>query len=321
MKPLEGKIALVTGASRGLGKGIAVGLGEAGATIYITGRTLSAAPGEATGSLEETQKAVADAGGVAIPIPVDHRDDEQIGQLFDRLQTEQNGQLDLLVNNAYGAVSTIKANYGKGFWECEPSYWDEVNHVGLRSHYVTSLYAARMMIPRKQGLICTLSSWGGLFPVFGIPYGVGKAACDRLAVELALELKPHHITSLSIWPGIVGTEQFLQFAQRENTNSESAHLFTDQYNWETPLLTGRVIARLAADPHLIQRTGKVHIVAEQALRYGITDREGNQPSSLRSLRFILPMLFPPLRPYAGWVPNFHIPWFGLTTFVLKSPQI
>ncbi|HBQ97937.1 MULTISPECIES: SDR family NAD(P)-dependent oxidoreductase [unclassified Roseofilum] len=321
-KPLEGKIALVTGASRGLGKGIAIGLAEAGATVYITGRTLHTSE-EGMGSLEETQKELEAAGGVGIPVQVDHAEDEQVRLLFERIADEQNGQLDLLVNNAYAAVSMLKETYGEPFWELEPNLWDRVNQVGLRGHYIASVYAARMMVPRKQGLICTLSSWGGLFPIFGVLYGVGKTACDRLALELALELKPHNITSLSIWPGIVGTEKFTQFAQEQassGTLPERGNPFADGFNWETPLLTGRVIACLAADSQIIRRTGKVQIVAEQARRYGVVDREGNQPASLRSLQFILPMIAPQLRDRSTWVPNIYVPWWILMSGVLKSPQ-
>jgi NAD(P)-dependent dehydrogenase (short-subunit alcohol dehydrogenase family) len=322
MKPLEGKIALVTGATRGLGKGIATGLGEAGATVYITGRTLAASP-ETTGSLAETAAAIEQAGGVAIPVQVDHSDDEQIKALFERIQTEQNGQLDLLVNNAYAGVSALRAAYGKPFWESEPDFWDACNRVGLRSHYVASVYAARLMVPRRRGLICTLSSWGGLSYIFGVPYGVGKAACDRLAADMAVELKPHQVTSLSIWPGIVGTELMTQFAAEMglgNGPGGQAESIQDHYNWETPLLTGRAIAALAADTRVMRRTGQVQIVAELAREYGLVDAGGDRPASLRSLRFVLPYAVPALRQYAGLVPDLEMPWPFLLLGPLGSPK-
>ncbi len=322
MKPLEGKIALVTGATRGLGKGIATGLGEAGATVYITGRTLAASP-EATGSLEETAAAVEQAGGVAIALQVDHSDDEQIKALFDRIQTDQNGQLDLLVNNAYAGVPALRAAYGKPFWESEPDFWDACNGVGLRSHYLASVYAARLMVPRRRGLICTLSSWGGLSYIFGVPYGVGKAACDRLATDMAVELKPHQVTSLSIWPGIVGTELMTQFAAEmglgDGPNTQAGAI-KDHYNWETPLLTGRAIAALMADTSVMRRTGQVQIVAELAREYGLVDAGGDRPASLRSLRFVLPYAVPALREYAGWVPDLEMPWPFLLLGPLGSPK-
>ena len=322
-KPLMDKVALVTGATRGLGKGIAVGLGEAGATVYITGRTLDT-QGDQTGTLRETQAAIEAAGGIGIPIQVDHSNDEQVQQLFEQIETEQNGQLDVLVNNAFAGVQAIAQASGDPFWQHDPSLWDAVTNVGLRSHYVASIFAARMMKKRQQGLICTISSWGGMSPIFGTAYGVGKAACDRLAAEMARELKADNIASVAIWPGIVGTEQITQFA--EEMSEEAAvnpqySVMRDRYNWETPLLTGRVIAALAALPNPLPLSGKVQIVAEVAQRYKITDREGNLPASLRSLRFILPSAVPTLRNYSQLMPDLKVPWFLLLLGILPSPKI
>lgn len=322
MPPLTGTIALVTGTTRGLGKGIAIGLGEAGATVYLTGRTLTATE-DGLGSLEETAAAVNQAGGVAIPVQVDHSDDDQIKALFDRIQTEQDGRLDVLVNNAYAGVPALRTAYGKPFWESEPTFWDACNEVGLRSHYVASVYAARLMVPRRRGLICTLSSWGGLSYIFGVPYGVGKAACDRMAADMAIELKPHNIASLSIWPGIVGTELMTQFAAEMGLDQRptgEADAIQDQYNWETPLLTGRVIAALAADAGVLRRTGQVQIVAELARTYGLVDADSQRPASLRSLRFVVPYAVPGLRQYADWVPDLELPWPFLLLGPLGSPK-
>ncbi|MUG98178.1 SDR family NAD(P)-dependent oxidoreductase [Scytonema sp. UIC 10036] len=320
-KYLEGKIALVTGATRGLGKGIAVGLGEAGATVYITGRTLES--NDNSGSLRETESAVRAAGGICIPIQVDHSADEQVRLLFDRIQDEQ-GKLDVLVNNVYSGVQALTEAYGKAFWEREPNFWDACNNVGLRSHYVASVFAARMMAQHQQGLICTISSWGGLSYIFGVPYTVGKAACDRLAADMAIELKPNNITSLSIWPGIVGTEHITRLAaqmkENEATDQQSS-VFKEGYNWETPLLTGRVIAALAADPTLMRRTGKVQIVAELAQYYGLVDQNGERPVSLRSLRFLIPFAIPALRKYSWLVPNINIPWSLLLLSTARSPKV
>ncbi|HEY9736222.1 MAG TPA: SDR family NAD(P)-dependent oxidoreductase [Trichocoleus sp.] len=323
---LTGKIALVTGATRGLGKGIAIGLGEAGATVYVTGRTLSAPTtadnNQSVGSLEETCAAVERAGGVGIPVQVDHSDDDQVRSLFERIQAEQ-GRLDLLVNNAYGGVPAIKEAYGKPFWESGPELWDASNNVGLRSHYIASLYAARMMVPQRQGLICTLSSWGGLSYIFGVPYGVGKAACDRMAADMAVELKPHNVTSLSIWPGIVGTELMTQFAAEMEARAGDAQVASikEGYNWETPLLTGRAIAALAADPNRHRRTGQLQIVAELAREYSLVDANGSRPASLRSLRFVLPFAVPALRQHSEWVPDLEVPWPLLLLGALGSPKI
>ncbi|NBD14783.1 MAG: SDR family NAD(P)-dependent oxidoreductase [Cyanobacteria bacterium] len=322
-KTLSNKVALVTGATRGIGKGIAIGLGEAGATVYITGRTLNATADQ-SGSLTETQSAVEEAGGTCIPVQVDHSDDEQVRQLFEQIEREQNGQLDLLVNNVFAGVKTLAEASGEPFWKNEPSLWDAVANVGLRSHYVTSIYAARLMSQRKQGLICTISSWGGMSYIFGAAYGVGKAACDRLAADMAVELKSENITSVAIWPGIVGTEQFSQFAEQmqgEDNLDPQQSVLRDRYNWETPLLTGRVIATLASDPNPLRLTGKVQIVAELAQRYQIKDQDGNLPASLRSLKFILPSAIPALRQYSWLIPDFKVPWLILLLGVLPSPKI
>jgi len=317
-KNLQGKIALVTGATRGIGKGIAIGLGESGATVYITGRTLEPTNDSLGGSLQETQTAVIEAGGVCIPIQVDHSDDEQIRRLFARIEREQNGQLDILVNNVYGGVQAIREAYGKTFWESEPGFWDATNNVGLRSHYVASIYAARMMTKRKQGIIFTISSWGGMSYIFNVPYGVGKSACDRLAADMAKELKQYNVTSLAIYPGIVGTEQITNFAKEQSSENGNSSLFADGYNWETPLFTGRAIASLASDANIIKYTGKIQVIAEVAKRYGIVDQNGNRPVSLRSLRFISAMAIPFLRNYAWLIPDFTIPWFVIFFLMIGS---
>ncbi len=313
-KHLTGKIALVTGATRGIGKGIAIGLGEAGATVYITGRTLEPNHDSLGGSLQETETAVREAGGICIPVQVDHSDDDQIQQLFARIEREQNGQLDILVNNVYAGVKAIREAFGKPFWESEPSFWDAVNHVGLRSHYVASIYAARMMTKRKTGIIFTISSWGGMSYIFNVPYGVGKSACDRLAADMAKELKEDNVTSLAIYPGIVGTEQITSFAKEQIAENGNSSSFGDGHNWETPLFTGRAIACLASDDNIIKYTGKIQIVAEVAKRYKIVDENGNRPVSLRSLRFILARGIPGLRNYAWLIPDLTIPWL----FILVS---
>jgi NAD(P)-dependent dehydrogenase (short-subunit alcohol dehydrogenase family) len=326
MKHLEGKVTLVTGATRGIGKGIAIGLGEAGATVYVTGRSLnkSNASNEVSGSLAETQSAVEEVGGVCIPVQVDHSDSEQVRLLFERIQDEQNGRLDLLVNNAYSGVQALRDAYGKPFWDCEPSLWDACNNVGLSSHYVASVFAAGMMTKRRSGLICTISSWGGMSYIFGTAYGAGKAACDRLAADMAVELKPHNVASVSIWPGIVGTEHITSMAAQmdeKNATPKNYSLFSERYNWETPLLTGRVIAQLAGSPNVMRRTGRVQIVAELARQYGIVDKDGERPVSLRSLRFLVPFALPGLRKHSWLIPDIKVPWSLLLLSALSSPKI
>ena len=323
---LNGKVALVTGASRGIGRGIAIALGQAGALVYITGRSFNAenTTEPFAGGLVETKSAIEKAGGICIAVPTDHSDDEQVKSLFDQINSEQNGQLDLLVNNAYGGLRSLREANGKPFWEADTSLWDACNQVGLRSHYIASHFAAKMMIQRKQGLIITISSWGGLAPIFGVAYGTGKSACDRLAADMAVELKPFNVASISFWPGIVGTEHFHQLLE-ENLEGTEKNLgfkaIADKFNWETPLFVGRVIAALCTDHNLMQRTGKVQIGAELASRYGVVDEHGYLPASLRSLKFLLPMGLPKLKAQTKFIPDIRVPWWIMLLAVLNSPKI
>ncbi len=181
-----------------------------------------------------------------------------------------------------------------------------------------------MMTQRKQGLIVTISSWGGLAPIFGVAYGTGKSACDRLTADMAVELKPFNVASISLWPGIVGTEQFHQLAE-ENLESAESNLgigaIADKFNWETPLFVGRVIAALGNDLDLMRQTGKVQIVAELAARYEIVDEYEHRPVSLRSLRFLLPQGLPMLKDKAKFIPDLRVPWWIVLLAILKSPKI
>ncbi|MCL2929394.1 MAG: SDR family NAD(P)-dependent oxidoreductase [Trichodesmium sp. MAG_R01] len=322
MTNLKNKVALVTGATRGIGKGIAIALGEASATVYITGRSLKKPyiKDGISGTLEETQVAVEKAGGKCIAIQVDHTDDEQVRLLFERIKNEQQGQLDILVNNAFSGAGALKDAYSKPFWKSEPHLWDSVNNVGLRSHYISSVLAARMMAPRGGGIIFTISSWGGMSYLFGATYGAGKAAKDRLAADMAVELKPDNIASISIWPGIVSTERIINLTHQSD-NSNILNMFGDTKNWETPFFIGRVIATLATEANIMNHTGKVCIVAEVAKKYNIIDENGNCPISIRSLRFLLPITVPALRKYPWLIPNIKVPWFLLLWGKLASPQI
>ncbi|NUN66754.1 SDR family NAD(P)-dependent oxidoreductase (plasmid) [Pseudanabaena biceps] len=322
---LKGKVVLVTGASRGIGKGIAVALGEAGALVYITGRSVNSDSSDPiSSSLLDTKSDVEKTGGICIAVPVDHSNDEQVKSLFEQINREQNGQLDLLVNNAYGGVRSLISSNGKPFWESDINLWDACNQVGLRSHYVASHFAAKMMTQRKQGLIVTISSWGGLAPIFGVAYGTGKSACDRMAADMAVELKPFNVASVSLWPGIVGTEQFHQLANDNLERNESnlgVAVIADKFNWETPLFVGRVIAALCNDPDLMKRTGKIQIGAELAPHYGVFDEYKQRPVSLRSLRFLLSQALPNLKSRAKFIPDLLVPWWLILLTLLKSPKI
>ena len=196
---LTGKVCIVTGASKGIGRGIAVQLGQAGATVYITGRSVD--------KLQECAQEIEKRGGKAVPVATDHSKDDDVKALFERVKSDNDGRLDILVNNAFAGVNMIAQNTGKDFWIEDPvNQWDCINGVGLRNHFICTTYAARMMVEHKDGLIVNLSSVGGLQYLFNVCYGVGKAAKDRMAADCAHELKNSNVTMISLWPGPVKTE-------------------------------------------------------------------------------------------------------------------
>ncbi|XP_014666544.1 PREDICTED: dehydrogenase/reductase SDR family member 1-like [Priapulus caudatus] len=308
---LHGKVCLVTGATRGIGRGIALQLGESGATVYITGRTLKASEGS-KGSLEDTAKEIEDRGGKCIPVQCDHSDDHQVVQLFERIGREQNSRLDVLVNNAYTAVTAIFDSISDkaSFWEQDPKIWDTVNHVGLRNHYLCSVYAARMMVPAKQGLIVNISSVGGLKYLFNVAYGIGKAAVDRMAADCAIELKKSNVAYVSLWPGAVKTELMVGFS--EDREYIKGMLETA----ETVEFSGKCITALALDPNIMKKSGRILLTSELAEEYNIVDLDGTLPDSMRSLRTLL--RFTGWRATADWCPRWlKLPYWTLTVFASK----
>ncbi|MEW5872870.1 MAG: SDR family NAD(P)-dependent oxidoreductase [Chloroflexota bacterium] len=269
MKALQGKIALVTGASRGVGKGIALGLGEAGAVVYLTGRTIEEGKSAANlpGNIYQTADEVTQLGGVGIAVPCDHRNDDQVQAVFERIRAEQN-RLDILVNNVWGGYEhyTDGTEFWKeeGFWDVPVSRWDAMFQAGVRAHYVASVFAAPLMIAQKSGLIVNISFFAAQRNDRGVAYGVAKAASDRMAACMAHELKEHHVTALSLYPGLVRTESVLK-ADFDLSNSES------------PQFIGRAIAALAADPDVASKSGQIVVAAALAQEYGFTDIDGKQP--------------------------------------------
>eukprot|EP00095_Tigriopus_kingsejongensis_P001972 maker-scaffold886_size84816-snap-gene-0.30 protein:Tk01972 transcript:maker-scaffold886_size84816-snap-gene-0.30-mRNA-1 annotation:"dehydrogenase reductase sdr family member 1" len=273
---LKGAVCLVTGASRGIGRGIALQLGEAGAVVYVTGRNAA--------DLEKCSKEISSRGGQGLPIVMDHGNDQQVEELFQRIKQEQDGKLDVLVNNAYAGVNAIFDNMGKPFWETPtPEVWDCINGVGLRGHYMCSVYASRLMVPRKSGLIVNVSSGGGLIYLFNVPYGVGKAACDKMASDCAQELKRANVTMVSLWPGPVKTE-LIQENVLSKENSKSKASFE---NAETVEFAGQAVAHLAADDAKMKKTGKILLTADLAREYGFTDEDGQIHGDMREVKFQL----------------------------------
>jgi len=275
---LSGKVAVVTGASRGVGKGVALALADQGATVYVTGRTVTPGSHPLPGSVGETAAEVDRRGGRGIAVPVDHAKDDQVAALFDRVRREQ-GRLDLLVNNAFSLPEDLTEP--RPFWEKPLSNWEMVD-VGVRSSFVAAWHAARLMVPQKSGLIVATSGYVGVTYTYGVVFGTCKAAVDRMARDMAIELKPHHVASVSLWLS-------LAFTERAERNLRAHPEMTSQTVTNPVIGTsiefpGRVIAALARDPDVMKRSGGTFIAAELAVEYGVTDVDGKAPRSLRAER-------------------------------------
>jgi dehydrogenase/reductase SDR family protein 1 len=272
MDTLNGKVALVTGASRGIGKGIAQVLGEAGATVYVTGRT--ATPAEATvplpGTIHDTAHLVTQSGGLGIAVRCDHRDDRQVQALFQHIMDEQ-GRLDILVNNAWEGYQAKQRGKNSGFktpfWKLPPSFWDTMFQVGVRSHYVASAYSAAIMVQQKTGLIVHITATAGSGYSDNVAYGVSKAAVNRMAADMAHELRNEGVAVIALCPQIVATEMLM--AKRKSQRLEK---------WmETPQFVGRAVLALASDPQIMEKSGQTCFTRELAAEYRFTDVEGHQP--------------------------------------------
>jgi NAD(P)-dependent dehydrogenase (short-subunit alcohol dehydrogenase family) len=283
---LKDCVAVVTGASRGAGRGIAQELGAAGATVYVTGRStrerqpdtygqlmglagLDALPG----SIDETAEEVTRMGGRGVAVRCDHTREDDVAALFERVQREA-GRIDVLVNNAWGGHETFNGVFDAPFWEHPLANWDSMFDRGVRNHLLASRFAAPMMVERKRGLIVTTTFWdrdrylrGNLF------YDLAKASMTRLAFGMAQELRPHGVASLAVSPGWMRTEFVL-----------TGHK-TDEAHWqerpalartESPRYLGRAVVALAGDAGVLGKSGAVHRVADLAGEYGFTDIDGRR---------------------------------------------
>jgi len=272
--PLAGKVALVTGASRGVGKGVALGLGEAGATVYLTGRTVE--EGQAAsllpGTLQAAAEQVTHLGGQGVAVRCDHTRDEETARVFEQIRAEQ-GRLDILVNNVWGGYEHFSDGtqfwLEKGFWDMPLARWDKMFDAGVRAHFACSALAAPLMIAQRCGLIVNISFFAAQKETMGVAYSAAKAACDQMARAMAHELRPHNVAALALYPGLVRTESVLKSAE-----------FFDLSNSESPQFSGRAVAALACDPGLMNKSGQVLVAAALALEYGFTDIDGKQPRPL-----------------------------------------
>jgi len=270
---LKNKIAVVTGASRGAGKGIAEALGAHGATVYVTGRSLKEGDAPLPGTIAATAAAVTAAGGLGIAVACDHANDAEVAALFARVKAEH-GALHILVNNAtFLHDALIQPG---GFWE-KPLELVNILDVGLRSAYVASYFAAPLMVGQRDGLIAFTSSFGSSCYMHGPGYGAQKVGVDKFAKDMAVDLRAHNVATASIWMGMLRTERTQRVMA---TEPEKYAGFWDIA--ETPHYTGHLLAALYADPQRAAKSGQVLIGAELGAEYGLTD-EGRVPPSHRAM--------------------------------------
>ncbi len=269
--PLAGKVALVTGASRGIGKGCALELAAAGASVYITGRTTGTGQHPLPGTVGGTAEEITAAGGTATAVACDHRDDDAVRAVFDRIAEEQ-GRLDVLVNNAFAIPDELTAMLP--FWEVPISNWDDMMDVGTRSAYVASVQAAPVMIDQGDGLIANISSSGATEYAWHVAYGVGKCALDRMTADCARELGDTGVSMVSVWPGFVRTER-IDVAVDSGVELPPS---LDLSAAESPRFTGRAVTALAVDAERSRYTGQAVAARDMADAYGFTDIDGRLPA-------------------------------------------
>jgi len=277
-------IAVVTGASRGAGKGIAIALGESGATVYVTGRSADTS-NEFGGSVFETAQAVTNAGGKGIPVIVDHADDKQVKALFERVKQEQ-GRLDILVNNAANASAALVSR--APFWE-KPLDTVDLITVGLRSHYVSGYYATPLLIANGKGLVVNTGYYGAVSYHLSPVYGAQKAGSDKMAADMAKELRPYNVAAISIWMGRLDTERSRILRSKLPENEAQAKKL------ESPQFTGRVISALYNSQDLMALSGQALIGAELGFKLGVKDVDGSWPASYRNTLGGPPELHPSLK--------------------------
>lgn len=269
-------VAIVTGASRGAGRGIAIALGAHGCTVYVTGRTLNPGDHNLGGTIAETAKAVTEAGGKGIPVKCDSGNDEEVKALFEKVMKEQ-GRLDILVNNAAAIYDELNAP--GNFWE-KPLKLADLMDVGLRSGYVASWLAAPIMVEQDRGLIVFTSAPGAVHYTFGPAYGAHKVGMDKMAHDMDIDFKHAgaDVAVTSIWMGAVMTERLQMVIDSDPDQFGGLKAIS-----ETPEFTGHIIWAMLNDPGLAEKSGQTFIGAELAVEYGITEEDGRQPPSYRDL--------------------------------------
>lgn len=285
-RPLSACIAVVTGASRGAGRAIALELGAAGATVYVTGRSTRDRPptsypsllalsgmSRMPGTIDDAAEAVTAAGGHGIAHACDHTREDEVQGLFDRVRREQ-GRIDLLVNNAWGGHESFDGVFQAPFWQHPLAHWDSMMDRGVRNHLLAARAAAPMFVQQGRGLIVATTFWDRDRYLHGnLYYDLAKAAITRLAFGMAQDLRPHGVASVAVSPGWMRTELVLAGHQADETNWRERPALAKT---ESPRYLGRAVAAMAADPRIMDRTGRVLRVAELAAEYGFTDIDGRR---------------------------------------------
>ncbi len=266
MGNLDGMTAIVTGATRGVGRGCAVELAGQGATVYITGRTVHEGDSKWPGSLESTVAEAEALGGSVIGVVCDHRKDDEVAALFEQVERER-GRLDAHVNNAFLIPDDLdpKAN----FWDTKLDCWDDMHQVGARSAYVGTWFAAKAMLDQRKGLIVNISSHGARYFTLHPAYGAAKAALDRTARDTGYQLEPYGIATVSIWPSFVTTERLLAL--------DPVEWDLDLDGAESPRFTGRGVAALIRDENVMAKSGRAITTRQLADEYGFVDVDGELP--------------------------------------------
>ncbi|MFC5701502.1 SDR family oxidoreductase [Cohnella faecalis] len=278
MKPLQDRIAVVAGSTRGAGRAIAVELGAAGATVYCTGRSTRGNPSDIGRSetIEETAAMVTERGGRGIPVRVDHTVEEEVAALFERVKTEQNGRLDILINDVWGGEKLTE--WGTPFWEASLDKGLLMQRRGVHSHMITSRYGVPLMVARGAGLVVEVTDGFDYRYRGNLYYSVAKTSVIHLAEGMAAELRPYGVAAVSVTPGFLRSEEMLDhFGVTEANWRDAAKQDPHFLQSETPALVARGIAALAADPDLFAKTGRICTSWGLSDEYGIADADGSKP--------------------------------------------
>jgi NAD(P)-dependent dehydrogenase (short-subunit alcohol dehydrogenase family) len=278
-KTLQGKVAVVAGATRGAGRGIALMLGEAGATVYVTGRSIrgqSATKGRPE-TIEETAEMVNARGGVGIAVRVDHTIEHEVQALFERVQREQDGRLDILVNDVWGGDELTQ--WDKPFWECSLQDGLLMQKRAVSSHIITSYYGAPLMVARRQGLIVEITDGNDYHYRGNLFYSLVKISAIHLAEAMAEDLRKYDVTALAVTPGYLRSEAMLdRFGVTEDNWQDATKQDPYFIASETPFFVGRAVRALASDSQVAKKAGKTWTSWDLAEEYGFTDNDGRQPS-------------------------------------------